>query len=91
MVKITPSWTLSDDCDATPDVSLVSVSMNESETRSSGHTDDDIQIGDDGTIYVRAKRNRTDDRIYTITYQAVDDSGNATVGSATVTVPRKRR
>jgi predicted outer membrane repeat protein len=91
MVKITPSWTLSDDCDATPDVSLVSVSMNESETRRNGHTGDDIQIGDDGTIYVRAKRSRTGDRIYTITYQAVDDSGNATVGSATVTVPRKKR
>ena len=91
MVKITPSWTLSDDCDATPDVSLVRVSMNESYARSNGHTDDDIQIGDDGTIYVRAKRNRTSDRIYTITYQAVDDSGNATVRSATVTVPRKRR
>ena len=91
MVKITPSWTLSDDCDATPDVSLVSVSMNESETRSKGHTDDDIQIGDDGTIYVRAKRNRSSDRIYTITYQAVDGSGNAAVRSATVTVPRKRR
>jgi len=91
MVKITPSWTVSDNCDATPDVSLVSVSMNEGETRGNGHTDDDIQIGEDGTIYVRAKRNRIGDRIYTITYQAVDDSGNATVRSATVTVPRKKR
>jgi hypothetical protein len=91
MIKITPSWTLSDNCDTTPDVSLVSVSMNESETRSNGQTDDDIQIGEDGTIYVRAKRNRSGDRIYTITYQAIDDSGNAKVGSATVTVPRKRR
>jgi parallel beta-helix repeat protein len=91
MVMITPSWTVSDNCDATPDVSLVSVSMNESETRSNAHTGDDIQVGQDGTIYVRAERNRTGDRIYTITYQAVDDSGNAAVRSATVTVPRKRR
>jgi predicted outer membrane repeat protein len=91
MVQITPSWTVSDDCDTTPDVLLVSVSMNESETRGKGHNGDDIQIGEDGTIYVRAKRNRTGDRIYTITYQAVDDSGNAAVRSATVTVPRKRR
>ncbi|NIR67802.1 MAG: hypothetical protein GWO10_29475 [candidate division Zixibacteria bacterium] len=91
MVKITPSWTVSDNCDATPDVSLVSVSMNESETRGNAHTGDDIQIDQDGTIYVRAKRNRKGDRIYTITYQAVDNSGNATVRSATVTVPRKRR
>ena len=91
MVIITPSWIVSDNCDATPDVSLVSVSMNESETRSNVHNGDDIQIGEDGTIYVRAKRNRKGDRIYTITYQAVDDSGNAAVRSATVTVPRKRR
>ncbi len=91
MVKITHSWTLSDNCDATPDVSLVSVSMNESETRSNVHTDDDIQIGDDGTIYVRAKRNRSSDRIYTITYQAIDGSGNETEKSATVTVQRKKR
>ena len=88
MVKITPSWTLSDNCDATPDVSLVSVSMNESETRSKGHTDDDIQIGDDGEIYVRSERSGTgSDRVYTITYQAVDDSGNTTVRSATVSIP----
>jgi hypothetical protein len=30
-------------------------------------------------------------RIYTITYQAVDDSGNAAVASATVTVPHDQR
>ena len=65
--------------------------MNESETIRNGNTDDDIQISDDCTIYVRAKRNRSSDRIYTITYRAVDDSGNETEKSATVTVQRKKR
>ncbi|MBW8040792.1 MAG: hypothetical protein FVQ85_12415 [Planctomycetes bacterium] len=90
MVKITPTWTLIDNCDATPEVSLVSISMNESDTRGNGNADD-IQISDDGSIYVRAERNRSDDRIYTITYRAVDDYGNETEKSATVTVRRKKR
>ena len=93
MVKITPSWTVSDECDASPDVLLVSIVMNEGDnTIGDGHTTDDIQIGDDGTIYLRSERSGTgNDRLYTITYQAVDDCGNAAVRSATVTVPHDRR
>ncbi|MHC4111401.1 MAG: LamG-like jellyroll fold domain-containing protein, partial [Planctomycetota bacterium] len=46
MVLITPSWTVSDECDATPDVSLVSIVANEGdETIGDGHTSNDIQIG----------------------------------------------
>jgi len=57
-----------------------------------GHTAGDIQIGDDGSIYLRAERSGTGSgRIYTITYQAVDDSGNAAVARATVTVPHNQR
>jgi len=90
MVKITPTWTVSDKCDATPAVSLVSISINEGGTN--GRTEDDVKIGDDGSIYLRAKRNRGgNERIYTLTYRAVDDSENATVRSATVKVPHKRR
>ena len=92
MVKITPSWTLSDDCDSTPDVMLASIAMCEADDiPSGGNTSDDIQIGDDGTIYVRAERNRSSNRIYTITYRAVDDYGNETEKSATITVQRKKR
>ena len=89
MELITPSWTLSDECDATPDVSLVSIVANEGDdTIGDGHTTDDIQTGDDGSIYLRAERSGTsNDRVYTITYQAVDDCGNATVGRATVSIP----
>ncbi|KPL24420.1 MAG: hypothetical protein AMJ75_03705, partial [Phycisphaerae bacterium SM1_79] len=53
-----------------------------------GHTSNDIQIDDDGSIFVRSERSGTDTgRIYTITYQAVDDCGNVTVRSATVSIP----
>jgi len=89
MVEITPSWTVSDECDASPDVSLVGIVANEGDdTIGDGHTTDDIQIGEDGSIYLRSERSGTSsDRVYTITYQAVDDCGNATVRSATVSIP----
>jgi hypothetical protein len=89
MVEITPSWTVSDECDPSPDVSLVSIIAKEGDaTIGDGHTSDDIQIGEDGSIYLRAKRSGTGTgRIYNITYQVVDDCGNVTVRSATVTVP----
>ena len=93
MVLITPSWTVSDDCDATPDVSLVSIIANEGDnTIGDGHTSNDIQIGEDGSIYLRSERSGTSyDRVYTITYQAVDDCGNTTVRSATVSIPHDFR
>ena len=91
IVKITPTWTVSDKCDAIPGVSLVSISINESKTKGNGRTDD-VKIGDDGSIYLRAERSgKGSDRIYTITYKAVDNSGNAIESSATVTVPHDRR
>ena len=93
MVLITPSWVASDICDESPEVSLVSITMNEEdEATSDGYTTLNIQIGDDGSIYLRAERSGDGSgRIYTITYQAVDDSGNVAVASATVTVPHDQR
>ncbi|NIP23794.1 MAG: hypothetical protein GWN67_01215 [Phycisphaerae bacterium] len=89
MVQITPSWTVSDDCDTSPDVSLVGIVANEGDnTIGDGHTTNDIQINEDGSIYLRSERSGTgNDRIYTITYQVVDDCGNTTVHSATVSIP----
>jgi predicted outer membrane repeat protein len=93
MVLITLSWRVSDICDASPEVSLVSITMNEEdEATGDGHTTNDIQVGDNGLIYLRAERSGAGSgRIYTITYQAVDCSGNAAVASATVTVPHDQR
>ncbi|MHC4654913.1 MAG: choice-of-anchor Q domain-containing protein [Planctomycetota bacterium] len=89
MVLITPSWTVRDDCVSTPQVSLVSIVANEGDdTIGDGHTSNDIQIGEDGSIYLRSERSGTSsDRIYTITYQAIDDCENTTVRSATVSIP----
>jgi hypothetical protein len=89
MVEVTPSWTVSDECDAAPQVSLVGIVMSEDDnTVGDGHTTGDIEIGDDGKIYVRSERSGANSgRIYTITYQAVDDCGNVTLRSATVSIP----
>ncbi|MHC4570840.1 MAG: TolB family protein [Planctomycetota bacterium] len=87
MVEITPSWEVSDNCDELPEVTLVDITMNED-----GATEDDIQVKGDGSIYLRAERSgKGIGRIYTITYQAVDDSGNVSIGSADVTVPHNKR
>ena len=93
MVLITPSWTVSDDTDESPDVSLVGIVANEGDdTIGDGHTSDDIHIGEDGSIYIRSERSGTgSSRIYTITYEAVDDCGNVAVSSATVSIPHDFR
>jgi hypothetical protein len=93
MVLITPSWTVSDDSDPSPDVSLVSIVANEGDdTIGDGHTSDDIHIGEDGSIYLRSERSGTgSSRIYTITYETVDDCGNVAVSSATVSIPHDFR
>ena len=89
MVEVTPSWTVSDECDAAPQVSLVGIVMSEDDNAiGDGHTTGDIEIGDNGEIYVRSERSGANSgRIYTITYQAVDDCGNVTIRSATVSIP----
>jgi hypothetical protein len=89
MVEITPNWTISDECDAEPQVSLLEIVMNEdADAVGSGNTTEDIEVTEDGEIFVRSERSGSyNGRIYTITYQAVDDCGNVTVRSATVSIP----
>jgi hypothetical protein len=89
MVRIEVSWEVSDNCDEEVEVSLVGVTSSEQEDdRGDGRTKNDIIIGDDGSIYLRAERTGSSaGRVYTITYEAVDDSGNATEVSAEVLVP----
>jgi hypothetical protein len=61
------------------------------DTQGDGHTVDDIQIDENGLIYLRAERSgKGDGRVYTITYQAVDASGNTSEATATVTVPHNQ-
>ncbi|KKM69486.1 hypothetical protein LCGC14_1450320, partial [marine sediment metagenome] len=103
MVEITPNWTVSDNCDESVEVTLISITMNEGDetnsydpsyddTEGDGHTADDIQVDSDGSIYLRAERSgKGNGRVYTITYRAVDNSGNYVDQSATVTVPHDQQ
>jgi hypothetical protein len=101
MVQITSTRVVSDNCDDSPTVALVSIMMNEGDETNSfdptfdytigdGHTISDIQIIN-GNIYLRAERSGAGTgRVYTLTYQAVDDSGNVAIRIATVTVPHNQ-
>lgn len=94
MVLVTPQIVVWDNCDdIEPEVALLSVTSSEPDNNDGdGNTNGDIMIDGDGSIYLRAERTgRGDSRIYTITYQAVDDSGNVAVDSATITVSHDQR
>ncbi|HOO37745.1 MAG TPA: PKD domain-containing protein, partial [Deltaproteobacteria bacterium] len=102
MTLVTPTITVSDNCDPDPSVELVSITMNEGDetntydpnydyTTGDGNTTDDIQVDENGNIYVRAERSGSGTgRIYTITYSATDISGNCSTASAVVTVPHNQ-
>ncbi|GAI27405.1 unnamed protein product, partial [marine sediment metagenome] len=101
MVLIAPSWTVSDNCDDSPTVMLISITMNEGDetntydplydyTLGDGHTINDIDVRPEG-IFLRAERSGTGDgREYIITYRATDESENYTERNATVTVPHSQ-
>jgi len=95
MVNIDASVTASDICDADPIIVLASIISDEPDDADGigdGETTGDIQSANLGTedykFRLRAERaGEQDGRIYTITYQATDFSGNSATGSATVSVP----
>jgi M6 family metalloprotease-like protein len=91
MVDITATVTVTDICDANPAVILASVTSDEPDDaigNGDGHTVDDIQIGTTLEFKLRAERaGEGDGRVYTITYTAIDASGNSASASATVIVP----
>lgn len=93
MVKITASIDMVDSCDDESTVRLVSITGNEPDDGiGDGHTNDDIQGADFGTddreFWLRAERQGGGtDRIYAVTYEATDASGNAALATAEVSVP----
>ncbi|HEX6853534.1 MAG TPA: S8 family serine peptidase [Candidatus Polarisedimenticolaceae bacterium] len=96
MATATTTVTATDVCDPSPVVLLVGTSSSEPDDAQGGgdgFTTNDIQGADTGTpdfeIQLRAERQGAGDgRIYTITYQAVDGSGNGSATAATeVDVP----
>ena len=98
MQTITATVAAEDRCDPEPDIRLVRITSNQSEDApglGDGSTAPDI----DGTTYgtddrsfrVRAERDGSRQRVYTVVYSATDESGNVGYASATVTVPGTRR
>jgi pimeloyl-ACP methyl ester carboxylesterase len=93
MAKITASIDMVDSCDDESTVKLVSITSNEPDDgMGDGDTSDDIQGADFGTddreFLLRAERQGGGtDRIYTVTYEATDASGNVAEGTTEVTVP----
>jgi hypothetical protein len=82
LVDITATISVVDGCDASPAVTLASIVSSEPDDgRGDGRTTGDVQgaeIGtDDRAFQLRAERSGlTGERIYVVTYQAMDDSGN---------------
>jgi hypothetical protein len=93
LVAVTASIATSDTCDASPAIRLLSITSNEPDDGlGDGDTPGDVQAAlfgtDDRQFLLRAERGGVGSgRVYTITYEAADDSGNVTVRQATVTVP----
>jgi hypothetical protein len=91
---ITATLTVSDICDVAPVVSLVSITSDEPDDGlGDGDAPNDVQdatLGtDDRTFSLRRERQGSGDgRVYTVTYRAIDTSGNTTEQVATVTVPK---
>lgn len=90
-VRVRATVTALDNLDPSPELTLVSVTSNEPDDapgKADGTTRNDIVIDGTTSFRLRAERNELGTgRIYTVTYRATDDCGNATTRSATVTVP----
>ncbi len=85
LIDVTISATLVDAVDPSPTWSILSVSSNQP-TQGTGDGDQPVDwfITGNNTLKLRAERSSGQDRIYTITIQTLDSSGN--VGTATVQV-----
>ena len=96
LVPITATITVSDTCDPNPTVRLVQIDEQRTRQRPGrrGHGEGYSGGGfgtDDRTFLLRAERSGTGDgRVYTVTYEASDASGNTTTKTATVTVPKSQ-
>ncbi len=94
LVDITATVAVVDACDAAPAVTLASIVSSEPDDgRGDGRTTGDVQAAqlgtDDRAFKLRAERSGiTRERIYYVTYQATDGSGNITTVTREVRVGR---
>jgi hypothetical protein len=89
LVTVQVTASVADIADPNPVVTLLSATSNEPDSGlDSEDIPNDIGIINDQTFQLRAERSdQGNGRIYTITYEATDASGNSTTATATVTVP----
>jgi hypothetical protein len=95
LVPIEISHLAADICDPAPVLTLLSITMDEEDGPipgvGDGHTADDIQVDESRQILLRAERGGTGNgRVYTLTFEARDESGNASTAATTVSVPHDR-
>jgi hypothetical protein len=83
---------VTDACDAEPVCRIVSVASSEpANAKGDGRTDPDWEITGDLTVKLRAERaGSASGRIYTITVECADASGNVAITEVTVLVPHDR-
>jgi hypothetical protein len=89
-VDITATVTATDNCDPNPKVTLVSITSNEATNNKEPDITGAALGTDDRVFSLRSERETghgSTGRIYTVVYRVTDSSGNATLKSATVTVP----
>jgi hypothetical protein len=89
MVPVTVSASATDGCDSAPSCRIVSVRSNEA-GESSGRTDWEI-VGELALNLRAARLGHGPGRVYTITLECRDASGNAATANVTVTVPHDQR
>jgi hypothetical protein len=82
LIPITVSVTATDNCDASPVSKIISITSSEPAVPG------DIQITGNLTCTLAATRNSKAGRVYTITVQCSDASGNNSTATTTVTVPQ---
>jgi hypothetical protein len=89
MVEVTVGAVTSDICDVAPVNRIVSVTSNEPVNDiGDGNTEPDWEITGDMTVDLRAERaGPLTSRIYTVTVECKDFSGNISTSTVTVTVP----
>jgi len=92
MVPVTVSVAAFDAADPTPVITILSISSNQPVNGDGdGNTSPDWEITGPLTANVRAERSGNQDRIYTITVQATDESGNTSTATVEVRVTQSRR
>ena len=92
MVPVRVQVSVEDTCDPQPMCRVTSVSSNQPESgRGTGPKVKDWEIVDDLTVKLRAERSgKEGDRIYTLTIECEDQSGNSSIRTTNVTVPHDR-